>query len=636
MMRRKIFLIFLFTPFMVLAQEYYFFTPDDVSRMRSSAQTEWGGEIVDAMKNVVSERRKNPMEVPLVEGGHLHHYFCPVHKVRFSFDWNKPTEHYCGKCMKHWKGEKRYDWGWVNVAHERNCDYLRSCMYLYLITGERQYAEYIRDMMLDYAAKYITYLDHDTDRKVGPWGGKMFGQSLDESVWASEGCRAYQVAKEIMTSEEMASIEKGYLRPCAKLLLSRRGTANWQVWHNSGLAALGVALGDDKIIDVAINDEKHGYHAMMREFVSEDGWWGEGSPTYHYYPLRAMLLTADALRCRNINLYDEKLYKMLASPALGVYSDLYFPAHNDGWYGESLLAQTSLYEIGYVRYSNDPFFKNVLEQCYQYIGRTSAEALANGAILQGTENEFSWPSAEYPNMGYSVLRSGKKTVVLKYGPHGGGHGHPDKLSISIHNGDKEIVSDMGTCAYGIPEFTRWYRKTLAHNTVTVDAKDQHPSAGKLLHFKKHKNGAEVKAEAVEAYPGVDMTRSLVLRGDRLKDRFTAASADRHQYDYVLILSERPDIEGDFKPISLDDAPAYQYIEKAMSAFSSSAVTGKVGNEAFTIRMPNGQPFELIIGEAPGIPPGNGKELKKYADAYCYPLIVRSKCANLDIEVEWIF
>lgn len=67
---------------------------------------------------------------------------------------------------------------------------------------------------------------------------------------------------------------------------------------------------------------------------------GEGSPTYHYYPLRAMMLSAEALRCRNINLYDRKLLDMLASPAQGVYADLSFPAHNDGWYGESLLAQT--------------------------------------------------------------------------------------------------------------------------------------------------------------------------------------------------------------------------------------------------------------------------------------------------------
>ena len=310
--------------------------------MRSAAKTEWGQKIIKTLKDTVDSRRKFQLHVPLLEGGHIHDYFCPEHKVRFSFDWNKPEAHYCSQCKHYWTGNKRYDWAWVNVAHTHNYTYLRNCMYLYLATGNKVYAEYIRNMLLDYASKYITYLDHDTARKVGPWGGKMFGQSLDESAWASDVCRAYMVAKSIMTTNEIREIEKGYLIPCSELLLKRRGTANWQVWHNSGLIALGVALQNDSIINVAINDPECGYHAQMERYVMNDGWWGEGSPTYHYYPLRAMLLSADAVRCRNINLYDRKLYKMLVAPASGVYADLYFPAHNDGWYGESLNAQVSL------------------------------------------------------------------------------------------------------------------------------------------------------------------------------------------------------------------------------------------------------------------------------------------------------
>lgn len=94
-----------------------------------------------------------------------------------------------------------------------------------------------------------------------------------------------------------------------------------------------------------------------------------------------------------------------------------------------------------------------------------------------------WPSVHFKETGYTVLRSGTKTVVMKYGPHGGGHGHPDKLSISIHDGEKEIVSDMGTCAYGVPAFTKWYRKTLSHSTLTVDAKDQKSQPANCWHSK---------------------------------------------------------------------------------------------------------------------------------------------------------
>lgn len=226
-MKNRLLLVLIFIPCLLSAQNgYYFFTESDISQIRSAAKTEWGKSIIESLKDTVEARREYPLTVPLLEGGHIHDYFCPEHKVRFSFDWNKPEAHYCSQCKHYWTGNKRYDWAWVNVAHTHNYTYLRNCMYLYLATGNKVYAEYIRNMLLDYASKYITYLDHDTARKVGPWGGKMFGQSLDESAWASDVCRAYMVAKSIMTTNEIREIEKGYLIPCSELLLRRRGTAN--------------------------------------------------------------------------------------------------------------------------------------------------------------------------------------------------------------------------------------------------------------------------------------------------------------------------------------------------------------------------------------------------------------------------
>ena len=43
--------------------------------------------------------------------------------------------------------------------------------------------------------------------------------------------------------KEIDFIEKGYLIPAATLLLHRPAGANWQMWHNSGLAALGHCFG---------------------------------------------------------------------------------------------------------------------------------------------------------------------------------------------------------------------------------------------------------------------------------------------------------------------------------------------------------------------------------------------------------
>lgn len=633
---RKLMLLLWFIPISIISQEhYYFFTEEDMENIRTSVQTEWGRPIMEKLEITVNERRKHSLRVPLLEGGHAHDYFCPVHNQQFRFDWESPHAHYCALCDKYWENNNRFDWAWINHVHLQNRIYLTACMYLYVATDEKKYAEYIRDMMLDYASKYLTYLNHDTARKTGPWGGKMFGQSLDEAVWASDVCPAYMIARPVMTADEIQKIESGHLTPCTNLLLARRGSANWQVWHNSGLIALGVALQNDSIINVAVNDPECGYYAQMDKYVHDDGWWSEGSPVYHFYPLRAMLLSADAVRCRNLSLYDEKLHKMLAAPALAVYADLFFPSHNDGWYGESLVAQASLYEVAYRRY-NDPLFLELLNRCYRHTERNSVEALLNATGIKPALENSSLPSVNFGNSGFSVLRSGNKTVVLKYGPHGGGHGHPDKLSISIHDGDKEIVSDMGTTAYGVPAYTRWYRKTLSHSTLTVDGKDQQETTGKLISFQADRKGGQVRAGVVDAYPGVEMERHLTLDKDVLKDLFTAASSEEHLYDYVLILTEKPIFTKDGESVMLDDAPAYRYITKATKRTMTGSVTCKVGKDRLNIRLSGAEQFEVITGEAPGIPPGNERVNEKYSPHLCYPLIIRLRDRKMKIETEWRF
>ena len=70
---------------------------------------------------------------------------------------------------------------------------------------------------------------------------------------------------------------------------------------------------------------------------------------------------------------------------------------------------------------------------YWIVSRTSAEALFNPVSMEQKGKPEYGKSTYFKDLGVGVLRYQDKTVVLKYGPYGGGHGHPDKLSISIHN-----------------------------------------------------------------------------------------------------------------------------------------------------------------------------------------------------------
>ena len=624
-------------------REFYFFSQQDIENMKNSINTISGKLIIDSLKNLVEERLKHSMEVPMLEGGHLHQYYCPVHNMFFTFDWNMPTSHYCEQCKKYWDKDVRFNWAWVNVLHYKNMDFLDACAYLYTITGDKKYAQYIKDLMLDYSLKYPTYMLHDIRRnQIEHQSGKMYAQSLEEAVFSSYASRAYLVAKPVMSDDEITQIERGYLKPCAELLLNQKmrlnfwEKPNWYVWHNSGLLALGVALGNDSIIDVALNDPQKGYNKLMEQYVFEDGWWCEGSPHYHFYTLRAMLLSAEAVRCRGINLYNEKFYKMFVSPALSVYTNLQFPSHNDGFYGESLHNQIHLYEIAALRF-NDDFLKNVLAEVYQSnVKRNSLQALQSNLDYSHRKITSKRQTINFPVSGIGVMRSGDKSVILKYGPHENSHGHPDKLSITIHDGKKEIISDLGTTAYGVPDFRRWYRRTLPHSTLCVDAKDQQPSVGKLVKFKASANGGFIEANANEAYEGVLMNRKLTLKDNRLTDIFTAESDDEHTYDLMFMLTEQPEFTNKLFPTELNDSEVYECIRNVSKILGEKSISFIVDGHRVDIKSLTNDNFDVFLGEAPGIPFSKLLQNKNnlHRQSAAYPLIIRIKNSDMKIETIW--
>ncbi len=620
------------------AEGFYFFSEKEIADIRMSAKTAWGKKIISHLDKEVAKRRKQPLEVPEIEGGHFHDYFCPVHNLQFTFRWDKPKAHYCSACGKEWTGNDRYDWSWIYQVHMLNKDYLYQCMYLYLGTGKQKYADYIRTMLLDYAGKYDGWFEHDAGRKPNQnHGGKAFAQSLDESNWATKIAMAYKAVKPILTDDEIKKIEEGYLRPAATMLLNRPAEANWQMWHNSGLAALGVALEDDSVIDAAINREKRGYHYLITRHLNSDGWINEGSPHYHYYPLEALLFTANAVKCRGINLFNEDLHDMFAEPVKGTYPDLSFPAHSDGWYGANLLAQSALYEMAGTHF-NDPLLKKMLGLTYTRKKRLDPEALLSVCDIQPSEEQLQQSSYSFDESGFCLLRSGDRTVVLKFGGIGIGHGHPDKLSFTIHNGNEEIISDFGTSGYSTPDYLQWYKRTISHNTVTVDAMDQKKSSGKLLKFIPRPDGGYAEAETRTAYPGVVMNRAMDMADDRLSDVYTCSSDSEHVYEYVIIFNEKPQLEGSPKAVKLTGSDAHERIRDTYSFPVGRTFTCNTSTAAVKLDITDGELQDVVVGEASGIPANptvkEGPSAGDVAVKPCYPLIIRLKGKNMQVRAEW--
>lgn len=148
--------------------------------------------------------------------------------------------------------------------------------------------------------------------------------------------------------------------------------------------------------------------------------------------------------------------------------------------------------------------------------------------------KIEWRTPDFTSLlleesGYGIFRSGWEPddfyAAVKFGEHGGGHGHYDKASLYVRAFGWPWLIDPG---YG-------QRETDKHNTVVVDGKNQNPATGKLLAW--HQGGkVEMIAIAHHAYDDVAHRRAVfyVKPGTLLAvDVLDPLDGRAHAYDWML-------------------------------------------------------------------------------------------------------
>jgi hypothetical protein len=139
-----------------------------------------------------------------------------------------------------------------------------------------------------------------------------------------------------------------------------------------------------------------------------------------------------------------------------------------------------------------------------------AEAVRRLAQLKIRGRHRFRPRQQYAESGYYLLGTGFDTpdevrLLVDAGPLGylsiAAHGHADALSFLLNVGDREILVDPGTYAYHTdPAWRRYFRSTLAHNTVGIDGEDQSVQAGNFM-WNQH-----ARARCIEFDGGGDVQR----------------------------------------------------------------------------------------------------------------------------------
>lgn len=495
-----------------------------------------------------------PVVLPEGHGEWIFYYANPATGTRLRP--RSPTEHEDPKTGEVFS-DQRTQAAYRTLLHYRAEKAALALAWAWAWSGEEPYVAEVRRILLQLARDYPNYparLDRWGRRGYfARWGGRRYVQALDEATGIIPLAKAYDLTRTspLYTPEDHALIRDQLFRGTAQSLLQfNQGKVNHQTWYNAGLMAIAGVLEDAALAKRVITMEG-GYLDQLRQAVGRDGLWWEGTLAYHLYALRAMIELVEMGENYGLPLADEPAFRRMFTAALPlVYPDGKLPAINDSD-PINITHFRSAWQWAADRW-DDPLFKRLLSEPF-------AEAVPEQA------------SAVLPDAGLVILRRGSGVdaamALLDFGPHGGSHGHFDKLNLLLYANRREWLPDPGRLTYSHAEYKTWVKTTAAHNTVVIDERNQSATQGRLLYFESGVNHSAAAAESRKAYSGTLLRRHLFLTDQFLVDLFEVVAPKRSTID--LLAHARADAlepgsaTGEPRPIRLGRRHGYQHLTPAV-------------------------------------------------------------------------
>ena len=435
---------------------------------------------------------------------------CPDDGSPLEFDPWRPNSHRCPACRREHAGA-RHDRAWARWQHLWLAERAAELATVGVVADRPDAAEAAAGILAAYASRYTEYPNRDN--VLGP--SRLFFSTYLESIWVANYLAAAGMLREAGMLDP--SLEEGVstLADEAANLIGEfdEGLSNRQTWHNAALLAIAVWFEDAELAGRAVEGPTGTIAHLVRGF-GIDGMWYEGE-NYHLFALRGQLLAMGWARQAGVDILADtrlaaRLEGALRAPALTALPDCTFPARKDSRYGVSLAQPMylELWEIGLARlgdatsdlwdwlrhlYASPP---PRAERFDSYLHETGAEppggsrsrsALSWWALLEmapelGTGGGGWRPgNTLLESQGLAILRRGDRYASLECGAFGGGHGHPDRLHLTLHANGRHWLPDPGTGSY-VARDLFWYRSTLAHNAPRLDGTSQPPRNAECVAF----------------------------------------------------------------------------------------------------------------------------------------------------------
>lgn len=511
--------------------------------------------------------------------------------------------------------------GGGSVAHEQhktNYYAMFHCGLAYQYTGDLRYAKYVADMLTDYAKKYPTWGLHPL--KLSSMRGRLFWQTLNESVWLVHTSVAYDCIYNTLTVEQRRFIEKNLLESMADFIMNgcegqRKNHEmfnkmhNHATWATAAVGMAGFAMNNETLVRKALygSDEtgrNGGFIRQMDSLFSPDGYYTEGA-YYQRYAIWPFVIFAQCIDHNKPELqifnYRGKILKKALDALIQMSYDGEFFHFNDALQ-KGLSAQELVYAVN-ILYHAYPDDKQLLSVAHNYQkellpiigGYELARDYAKGEARPVIYRSMTLADGRNGDEGaLGIIRSSDErlnsAITLKATSLGMGHGHFDKLAMAYYDNGHEILADYGAARFinieakysghYTKENTGFAKQTIAHNTLVADGRSHY--GGKQAEAGKHHadmvyanfNGKGMQwmtARDTTAYPGISMERTVAYLSTSVSefpliiDVLKVKSPDTHRYDYPLWYNGH-EVSTNFDYVKAKDtmtafgtANGYQYI-----------------------------------------------------------------------------
>ncbi|MBU2881717.1 alginate lyase family protein [Psychrosphaera sp. B3R10] len=468
--------------------------------------------------------------------------------------------------------------GYTHERHKKNYQLMYNAGMIYQLTQDEKYADYVRDMLFEYAELYPTLDVHPKRKMKSQNPGKFFWQSLNEAVWLVYTIQAYDLIHDSLDAAEIKNIEQNLLKPVALFLSEGQPSTfnkvhNHGTWATAGVGMAGYVMNEPEWVEKALYDldksGKGGFLKQLDQLFSPQGYYNEG-PYYQRYALMPFVTFAKAIESNDPKrkIYQHRngvLLKAIDTTIQLSYNGLFFPI-NDAIKSKGIDTIELVHGVT-VAYglTNDPGFLDIAQQQDQIIltgdGLKVAQALDKNLAKPYKFKSVAFGDGDDGKQGALVVMrtqvGGDQALLFKPAAQGLGHGHFDKLTWQFYDHGNEIVSDYGAARflnveakYGgryLPENNTYAKHTIAHNTVVVDetthfdgnVEKGNNNAPTLNFFETNKFGSVSSGEISTAYDDVRLERTMALinlpelDSTLALDLFDVVATDKHQLDLPL-------------------------------------------------------------------------------------------------------